>query len=184
MRSATAVTLLILAGLGGVGCDVDLLGPEDKPPDVMGSWVVSVSDVGPTSLTGYEKSDGVCTVEDFPLSFTKREKVGTEDYSYSGSHTGFTMICAGVTKSATEVFGMADTVVVVPPGDLTGTTSKSYCQMFQGCAWGFALTIEGFMLQASSYYGTEHLTGTRLGGRFYWFSGDTLRALGSFSAYR
>ena len=114
---------------------------------------------------------------------TLEEVVGEYKYrNYTGSHTGFTIVCTGVTKPAAEVFDRPDTVMVVRPGKITGEAHVNLCIGLQGCpgdTWYFMLHGSGITMRFSepSAEGSD--------GLFHWWeSPGDFRVSGSHSAVR
>ena len=172
-RALVLPAILATAWIMACGSDPLGVGGSDSGqptslPRITGSWNASVTLAGPSPNRG-DTVRGMCTVDDFRITLSSP----TSRDHYQGSHTGFTITCEGREASATEVFGISDTVIVVAPGSVTGVVWELISDpVFQvdGATW-------------QTFGGS--LTSQNLGGAFWWKdSSDAIRIWAKFDAFR
>ena len=182
-------SLLLLTGMVITGCGYDFgFGPEEELPafppfDITGPWLLSIYEASPLPYWNLTTDTvGTCTSDEFRITVAYEGPAKTR-FLYSGSHEGFRMTCSGISESATQVFNITDTVIVVAAGTVLGEMRYEPCVMvgpWLGCApeWLFGLDFAGFRLWGSA-------SGDPLSGRFNWaeFS-DTVRVWGKWSGQR
>ena len=174
MRPDPARLLLVLSVILSHGCTIDLTGPDPKPPEVFGSWSLRVVDAGPNPFDS-DPSAGTCTVGDFQITLIDGGPPQRGETRYSGTHTGFSMVCSGVNQPATQVFGMVDTVLVVEAGEL----SVRLLQIYEDTGWILGMTGADFSLQDLD------ATASGLDGTFSWTGNhDSPRVVGDFFGTR
>jgi hypothetical protein len=121
---------------------------EPAVPDVLGDWVLTPSHgVHPDATYASDTASAVCDIDAFRVSLDRgdEEMGGIYSYHVSGSHTGFDMLCRGITSPAGAIFGLTDTTVFVPPGDVVGTLAAQ-CRFLGGCWWALELWGGNFCL--------------------------------------
>jgi hypothetical protein len=172
---------LVLAIVGTSGCSLDLTSPGPPPPEIAGTWTVSIMDAGP-GFSHPNRDAGTCLVDPFQIHLSKVGNVEGEP-RYSGTFDKFRMVCSGVTESATEVFGLVDTVVVVAEGWLRGNAYGLGCIGFQADCGDdpWRINLEGAEIGLSLIQATR----SQMSGLFSWHGGtDTSAVAGQFSAGR
>lgn len=178
--SALWISVLVLlpasACIGSVE-DVELdLFAELDVPDVLGDWVLSPSHgVHPDATYESDTASAVCDINAFGVSLDRGDADIVGIYHVSGSHTGFEMLCRGITSPASAIFGMSDTAVVVPPGDVTGTLAPQ-CRFLGGCWWALDLWGGNFCL--------SNVLVTRIWSGTLWWPAYAYRMHAHFTAER
>ena len=180
MRALRTALAFCLAGLAPVACSPTA--PEEEPlehpPDVEGAWLLTVSEMQPSQGPG---NAGSCQVEPFAVELWK---VGEREWG--GRHGNISMICAGATAPATEVFGMLDSVVLADAGPVTGSVTEQFCmgRLFTpgtSCSWPFGAALtDGFGISEFMRNSQAQLEQ----GVLYWSDGGEAGATGAWTAKR
>lgn len=156
---------LVLAMAIPATCSLDLTGPDPDLPDLTGDWLISVSGVGPTGPG--DTLNGSCELDAFHITIRRQNKgeidrskfgggfspISGNVKSYSWSHDGFRVICSGFVGPADSIFGVADTILLVPAGEEDGIADYLGCGLgLGGCSgpkvWSLHFWEEGFSLRA------------------------------------
>lgn len=152
-RAATFVALICFA-TGACSAYPTAPEKEEEIPDFGGQWKISLSGLHEANTGGTNAHHGFCTAVKFQVtvdfSHVEEGVWGGDTHHYSGAHSGFTLTCFGIGSSpATEVFGLADTVIVVEPGTVSGRAFRRACIGFwcdPGPTWMFSVSGEDFHL--------------------------------------